>query len=108
VQHKLKGRGISIHFDYSVPGQIGEVQYGSGSVIISLNPQNEIVKTKNPEAIISLACALLVLDPEWADGRRDRFLPGLEPTAPKLFIGDFSELLNKVMSFAGVAVGGGK
>jgi hypothetical protein len=85
--------GISITFDCQDDSVIGVVQSGRHHIIVSLNPRNPVVKTKDPEIITVLACALLVLDDEWDKQNRQRVLPGTEPEGA---IHDFSKLLQLI------------
>lgn len=93
---KLRNRGIEVSFDHNVPGSVGEVQTGNKQIIVSLNPEFEIVKRRIADAIISQALALLVIDDNWYDRNRGWFLQGIEPRDSASVIADYSELLRRV------------
>jgi hypothetical protein len=91
--------GVQVTFDCQVPDQIGDVQTSRYAVTVALNPNYEVVRSKNPEAITAVVCALLVFDRDWRTKNRQQFFPDLEPDDYENGISDLSELLSKAVSY---------
>jgi hypothetical protein len=103
IETRLQKRGIYVSFDYLVPGRIGEVQGNRSALRVALNPEFSIIRSKNPDAVAAIVCALLVLDTRWMNEHRMAFLPGMDPEEDRPKLGDFSELIEKVVPYGTLA-----
>jgi hypothetical protein len=99
LKRKIHGRGVHVAFDCQTPNLIGEVQDGRHSIVVSLNPEFPIIRSKNAEAVTAIVCSLLTLDAQWMDSYRQLFLEGMEANDAKPTVADFSELVLRAMPF---------